>query len=451
MYKVRAGIIIGIILHSCAPGHGQDTEPLNLSLAEAHNIAINRSYQVRIADIGVKQASGKNLESLSGFLPRISISENYIRSNNPVTVFGSKLGQGVFTQQDFDLQSLNDPDLFDNFITSIRLEQPVLNLDAIYGKSAANLNLRAKKESAKRARETVILEVSKAYFRLILARENHQAISEAVDLASAHENEAKTAFDQGLINQADYLATRLRLAELEDELITADYEIANASDALRLVMGFEDGGNIVPTDSLALPESIEDKDSDIDLKKARSDLRAIALEARAAGRQTWMQRSGWAPRLNAFAVMEWNAADVFGLDASNYAIGFQLEWNLFDGLGRLGRSRQAASLHEAAQVRLIQAVEQARLEMRRAQRGVLAAENRVKVAQSAIIQAREGMRIAEARFSQGLLKTSDVLSHEVALTRSRLRYARAKYDYNVSRNEYDYAKGRPIMERETYR
>lgn len=449
MGRMIITVVAGSILHFCTPGHGQDAETLYLSLMQAHNIAKTRSYQARLAELGVKQASGRNLESLSGFLPRVTISENYIRSNNPVTVFGSKLGQGVFNQQDFDLQQLNDPDDFNNFITSIKLEQPVFNLDAIYGKSAANLNLRAKKESAQRARETTFLQVSKAYFGLILARENQHAISKAVGLARAYENEAKTAFEQGLINQADFLATRLRSAELEEELIGADYQIANASDALRLIMGLEDGPTIIPTDSLELPRRYEDKTPPEDLTSTRSDLRAIALEAKAAGREMWMQRSGWVPRVNAFAVVEWNAADVFGNDASNYAIGFQLEWNLFDGLGRLGRSRQAASLKETAEVRYRQAELQARLEVRKAQRGVTAAGGRVKVAQSAVLQASESMRIAEARFSQGLLKASDVLEHEVALTGARLRHAKAKYDYNVASNEFDYALGKPSMEWET--
>ncbi|MCH7756223.1 TolC family protein [candidate division KSB1 bacterium] len=441
MRSLRNIALVSIVLFVHSLNYGQTAKVLNLSLQEARDIAKARSYQIQIANSAVKQARGRNLESWSAFLPSVSLSENYIKSNNPVTVFSLKLKQGIFTQQDFDLAALNTPDALDNFTTTFQVQQPLFNLDAVYGKSAAGLAVKATKESAKRAQEAVLLHLSKSYYRLILARENLRAVNEAVESARSHRDNAKAVFDEGLINQADYLAAEVRLAELEEKRITADHHIANVSDALKFVMGLEDETLIVPTDSLALPQGVRTEVSFSNLRSSRSDLRAIALQTKAANRNLWMKRSSWVPRLNAFGAMEWNASEAFSKDASNWAVGFQLQWNLFEGLGKFGRAQEATAQKEEAQVRYRQAEEQAKLEVRKAQRAVQSAEARIKVAQSAVEQAQESLRIVEERFSQGLEKTSDLLDKEVSLTNARLRYLQAKHDFNVAKSELSFALG----------
>lgn len=442
MRGLRNIVITSIIFLAHSLGYGQNEKVLNLSLQAALDIAKNQSYQIQIANSAVKRAEGENLESWSGFLPRVSFSESYIKSNDPVTVFSLKLKQGIFTEQDFNLSTLNAPGALDNFSTTFQVQQPIFNLDAIYGKSAASLGLKAKKESATRTRETVFLLVSKTYYGMILTRGSQHAISEAVESARSHRDNAKAAFNEGLIHQADYLAAEVRLAELKEQLITANHHIANVSDALKFIMGLEDEALIVPTDSLDVPQEIENITDLNNLRSTRSDLRAIELQTRAANRNLSMKQSSWVPRLNAFGTVEWNASEAFSKDASNWAMGFQLQWNLFDGLGKFGRSRQTAAQKEEAEVRYRQMEEQARMEVRKAQRAVQAAEERIKVARSAVKQARESLRIVEERFSQGLEKISDLLDKEVALTNAKLRYLQAKHDFNVALSDLDYALGR---------
>jgi len=420
----------------------RDGEVRPLSLAEAVQIARENSYQVRMARSRVKQASGQNLESLSGFFPRLSISENYVKSNDPVNVFGLKLKQGVFSQQDFSLSLLNNPDSFENFTTAFHIQQPIFNLDAFWGKAAADLGVKASKASAERIEETVLLNVKKAYFGLILAADNERAMAQAVASASAHRDNAKVAFEQGLINRADYLGAEVRVAELQEQLITARHQIANASDMLKFMMGLPEDVLIVPTDSLQMPVARAHAAAAPGLSLERSDLQAMRFQLKAASRNHWMQRSTWVPRLNAFGTFEWNASEAFHKDATSWIIGVQLRWDLFGGFGKFGRSKQAAAKKEQAAVQYQRAEEHARLEVRKAERALKAATERIEVAQAAVAQASESLRIVEERFNQGLEKAADLLDKEVALTNSKLRLLKAKHDFNVARSDLDYAVGR---------
>ena len=412
-----------------------------LSLAEALDIARKQSYQIQIAESQVAQARGQNLESWSGFLPHFSISENYVKSNDPVMVFSFKLKQGIFNQNDFNLSTLNNPDAVENFTTSFQVQQPILNFDAIFGKSAAGLGMKAREQMLARSQEAIALHVKKAYYGLILAGENLKAISEAVASAQRHRDDARAAFDEGMINEADYLGAEVRLAELQEQRITAEHQIANASDGLKFVMGVEEELMIVPTDSIAAPDRIPSENNWEEQIASRSDLRAIHFQTQAARRHLWMKRSGWLPRLNAFGGVEWNASEVFGKDASSWALGFQMQWQLFDGLGNLGRSKHAGAQAEEASVQYRQMAEQAKMETRQARRAVQAAEQRVAVAQSAVKQAGESLRIVEERFAEGLEKTSDLLDKEVMLTNARLRHLKARHDYAIAVSELQFSFG----------
>ena len=388
-------LMIFFTLFGMAPfAFSQENNVRALSLKEALEIARAKSYQVLIAKSQVKHARGQNLESLSGFLPRLSISENYAKTNDPVNVFGFKLKQAIFAQQDFALSSLNNPDAFENFTTSFQIQQPVLNFDAILGKSAAGLAVKARKEAARRVEETILLNVRKAYYGLILTNENVRAFEKAVASARSHRDNAKAAFEQGLINQADYLGAEVRLAELEERLITAKHQVANANDGLKFLMGLEEENTtLVPTDSLILPDGSSDNMKQKNLSALRADLRAIRFQTKAASRNLWMKRSSWMPRLNAFGTVEWNAADAFNKGNSSWIYGAQLQWNFFEGFAKFGRSKQASAKKEEAEIQFRQANEKAKMEVRQAKRGIKEAEGRLAVSKTAVKQAAESLRI----------------------------------------------------------
>lgn len=426
-----------------AVGYAQNGKVLHLSLQEALRLANSKAYQIQIAKSELRQAEGKNLESWGGFLPRASISENYIKSNDAVTAFSLKLKQGIFSQQDFSLSTLNNPDAIDNYATLFQVQQPLLNLDAIYGKSAAKLGVKARQAALNRTEEAIALAVKKAYYGLILATEKRRAVDEAVQSATAHRDDARAAFEQGIINQADYLAAEVRLGELQEEGIIAEHQIANAGDGLKFVIGIEEESAVVPTDGLPAPANEPKKSESHDHERlaARSDLQALRFQSQAAQRNLWMTRSNWVPRLNAFGSVEWNSSQAFRQDGSSWALGLQLQWQFFDGLGTFGRSKRAAAEAEVVDVQVRQAQEKARLEARKAERAVAAAHKRIRVAQTAVEQAQEGQRIVEERFKEGLERASDLLDKETALTHAKLRLIKARHDYAIAVGELQFALG----------
>jgi outer membrane protein TolC len=199
----------------------------------------------------------------------------------------------------------------------------------------------------------------------------------------------------------------------------------------------------VPTDSLTIAEG------DLDISEApasaapsdRSDLLSLRYQEEAARKGLWMRRGEWIPRLNAFGTTEWHDSDVFGTSKNIWTMGFALEWNIFDGLGQAGRRGQAGAAAAAASIQYKEAQARSGMEVRRAHRSLSTARERVGVAQKAVAQSRESLRIVEARFRQGLERVSELIDKESANTNAELRLKKAAYDFKIARSELKFYMG----------
>lgn len=430
-------LVIGASLMNGTPLHSE--QKYKLSLEQAIKTGLTSGYQIRLAQEALSMAQAKNLEAWNGFLPSITFSESFMKSTDPVTVFGLKLKQGVFTQQDFSLSSLNNPDVFENYSTQIKLELPILNVDAFYHKSAMSASVHAQKANLERTRQSVVFQIKAAYYGLILAYQNLQAVKDALRVAQIHRDEAKLALEQGLLTRADYLLTEVRVQELKEEALIAENNIRDASDQFKFLIGMQEKGLIEPTDSLVAPGTSPLNFSEGVNPALRADVQALHFQQVAAHRQLKAARSAWFPRLNAFGSYEWNDNRFFGQDASNWMIGVQLSWKLFDGLGNWGRHHQASARVREATIAYQQAYHQASNEANSAYRKISIAQQRYQVAQKALQQASESLRLIRERFEVGLVKTSELLEHELQYTRARLRSLKAKFDYHVALDQWELA------------
>lgn len=417
-------------------------ETRELSLKDALAIADSSSYMIKIAESQLAEAKGADLAAWQTLLPSAGISANYLHSTDPVSVFGLKLKQGVFNQSDFAIDALNDPASFKNYTTQFQLNIPLINIDAFYSKSATRAMVKARSESLLRARQTLVFQIKSAYYALILSRESIQAVEDAISTSRAHRDNALAAFEQGMISRADYLTAEVRLGELAEQRIVAVNQMLAVNDGLKFLLGISDEKfTIVPLDTLSLPAKQFTPVKPESQLANRADLQALNYQKKAAIHALRSSRSSWLPRLNAFSINEWNGSKLFQDDASNWTVGVQLSWQIFNGFGRLGNTRQQAARVQQAETQYRQHLHQARNEVTAAKRDLDAARQRIVAAQTAVRQARESLAITSERFQEGLEKSADLLTKQAAFTDARLRFLKARHDYHVARDFLIYATG----------
>lgn len=391
------------------------------------------NLQVKISQQDFKIAEAELSQSAAVFLPNVSVSHTGISTTNPLMAFGSKLNQEILTQNDFNPNLLNNPDVAQNFATRIEVLQPILNFDGFVQRKAARIKAASFKLQSERTQEAILLDAKKSYMELQLAYQMVAVMEKALFTATENGRMVQNYNKQGLVQKTDVLSVEIRINEIKNQLQTAKSAVRNSSDYLNFLLNGEDKDAIYkPLDAFEL-ESTLAKEDKISLSN-RKDFQAMSLATESYKQMVNSSKMNFLPRLNAFGTYELYDDTLFGTSAGGYVIGAQLSWNLFDGYKSIGKLQQAKIVFEKAQTEELQYKAQSEMELNKFSRQLLDAKEKVKLAQLNVEQASEAYRIRQNRFEQGLEKTTDLLLSETQMIQKELEYKQAIFEYNFTKD-----------------
>ena len=156
-----------------------------LSLAEAIEVALDGNASLAVAEARRDIAGSQKRKAASPLWPQISLEGGWVRSVDPVMVFGTKLRQGRFGPEDLDFEALNHPDAVDDWSTAIGLRWSILDPTLWSGRSSAQHLADAAGWSAVRTREATVLITRTLYYRAQTAAAQLEASQAAVNAAEA--------------------------------------------------------------------------------------------------------------------------------------------------------------------------------------------------------------------------------------------------------------------------
>ena len=139
------------------------------------------------------------------------------------------------------------------------------------------------------------------------------------------------------------------------------------------------------------------------------------------------------PRFNAFGSYELYDDQIFQADANGYLFGAELSWDLFQGYKRFGKAQKSKAEFEKSKLQYEQYMSQSQLELNKAKRMFLDAENRLNLTALALEQSKESLRIRTNRFTEGLEKTTDLLMAETQYAQKQLEYYQTVFEYNYAK------------------
>ncbi|WP_412476502.1 TolC family protein [Flavobacterium sp. TBRC 19031] len=412
-----------------AYGFSQDT--LTISKSDLRQKLADKNLQLQIARKNYESAKADYLQSNALFLPNISLSYTGMATTNPLMAFGSKLNQEILTQSDFNPALLNDPKTTQNFATKIEIQQPLFNMDGIFGRQAAKAKMEAFQLQTQRTEEYLALEVSKAYMQLQLAYKALNVLEKAESTAKANLKLVENYFKQGLLQKTDVLNVQVRVNDISNQRQYAKSNVQNASDYLAFLIN-EDGQGKTFKPSEALDNTIKVEVADWQFSDNRKDLQAMQKSSEAYKKILTMSKMSFLPRLNAFGSYELYDSQFLGTAAKGYLVGAQLSWHVFDGYKSIGKYDKAKADFQKASLEKEQYKKQSQLEFNKTNRQLKDAENKVSLSQLAFEQAKEAYRIRQNRFAQGLEKTTDLLVSETQMIQKELEHLQAVFEYQFT-------------------
>ncbi len=409
-----------------------------LSLSDAVERAVSKHPAMVAARSGIDVAEARVRQAESGKLPKVNYSESWQASNNPVFVFSSLLTQRQFAERNFAIGSLNNPSPLNNFQSLVTAEQPLYDAGLTkHATAGAKLGKEMAAEEQRKVEQQSVARVAAAYYGALLAAETGAVADAAVKSAESDLQRALNVREAGMSTDADVLSIRVHLASVKEEQIRRRSDLSVAEAALNEAMGESLDSRFQLTTKLSATVAAA-KGVEV---TARPEIRQAKLAGQIAENQATTARAAYLPQVSLRGAFEADRQRFVTRAGANWAAGVTLRWNLFNGFADRSRIEEANSAASRAHALEQQATEGVKLEVRRAQADLDAAGQRIAVAESAVAQAEESLRILKNRYEAGLATVTELLRNETALAETQFRRVAAVHDQRLAGVALEFATG----------
>jgi len=406
-------------------------EPV-LDLSRAVEMAIETNPATKAAESRVRIAEAKIREAAAAKKPFANFSQSVVRSNDPVFVFGSLLGQGRFGPSNFSIDSLNNPNGLFNFRTQFNGQMPIFDQRQTSSRVAQGQIAKRQAELVADATlQRLRFDVVRSFYGVILGRELIKVSEDAIRAAEANRKKVSDMVDVGMTTEADLLAADLEVANAVQRKIEAESQLVNTLASLNITTGTN--ADLERPLRGELKEKFfpaEDQPQLIRLAlESRSDYRRALLEVENTSLQKKAVHDTRLPRVDAFGNVGYSSPYIAN-GSTDYTVGVNLTYTLFDA-GRKAREEQAVEGETLAGLERDNLANQVRLDVIRAYQAFKTADARIRVSIKSIARAEEAQRITDDRYKAGLTTFSEVVRANAALTGARQDMLNSRYEFYI--------------------
>ena len=296
----------------------------------------------------------------------------------------------------------------------------------------AKLNyLRAEKE-LQQTQSEVIYQVKEGFYSVLLATKNLEIAQRALNQAKAHLEIVESFYKSGRASRFDLLRAKVEVANLKPDVIKARNNLSLARERLAGILS-------VPSSSLDLEGELEFKSLTLTLDDAikiafnsRGDLNSLKLQEEIAKVSLQVAKVRNFPSLSFVGNYQFTHPGEKEEWDKDWNISLVLSFPFFD-MGKRAFVRERESQLRQVQLAIKQLKDAIQLEVKKAFWDMEAAKEAIAAQKKNIQQAQEALSIAEARYRSGTITQIEVLDASLALTRARLGYTRALYNYNMAK------------------
>jgi len=412
-----------------------------LSLAQAEEVALRHQPTVEQALGQLEAAEGRLEQARAGYLPQLNGSATYQRTTANFAPRPGFVQMGVNTAP---ASAGWDAPMFNFYTFTATATQLIFDfgLTANRWRSAA-----ASRDAATWNRRVIenqtLLAVRRTFFQGRAQKDLIAVAEDGVRNQEKHLEQSVALVKAGIRPDIDTATVRTALANARVSLVNARNNYAVAQAQLAQSMGAElTGGYTLADDDMA---AVDGEDGDAGplttrALEARPELANLASQRRAAELNVDALRGGYGPAFGAAA----NATETgSALDrlVPNWYVGLTLTWGIFLGGYTHGQVREAkgnlitlGGQTTAQRLQVEVDVEQGRL-------AVQAAKATITAAAEALVNAKDQLALAEARYRQGLGSVIELDDAQVAYTTAAAQSVQARYGLAMARAQLRAALG----------
>jgi len=396
-----------------------DTSGKVFGLSECVAIALENDPQILYSEADISEKENSLKSSKKDLYPSLFFQYGYRNSPDANDLFGIE----------------------DYYNYSFNIEQPIYRgRSLVTGVELSELDLESSKSSMVQTKSDIVLAVHEAYYSLLKTRKFEEVARQSLEERKAHLKDANAYFKAGLIPKNEMLQSEVQLAGAEIELIRAMNLSIMALARLNTLLRRPVENEIEVEDILKYePSEISWDHSVQQAKEHRPELKQSEISIEQADKNITLTRAPYLPAVSVSANYLKQGDNVL---ANDYPIPggssevktamATLEWRFW----AWGQSKDEVAVAKynmkKAQENEAELLDDIILQVRKAFLDIKEFEYNIGVTKKAIEQAEEDFRINQSRYQAQLSTTTDVLDAQTRLTRARINYFNALYNYRIS-------------------
>lgn len=396
------------------------------TLDQCRNLALAHNARLKMADNDVMSASQGRKEALTNFFPSLSIGGGGMKSND----YMIKMDMGPQTME------MLDGGWYANAMASL----PIYAGGRIYnGYKMAKLGVEISEIQRSQTANEVRLTIDQYYWQIVSLTEKVRTLESARCLLDTIQRDVANAVKAGVTKPNDLLQVNLRLNDNRSSYMNVENNIGVLKMLLAQCMGLEADSLELSIDTehpLESPESLFVSHDNAVL--ATPEYRLLDKSVEAARLQKKITLGEFLPTVSISGgymfqnFMGPSQNSLMGL----VTVSIPISWK---APHTMKKQRLAC---ENAETQLGDGREQLVIRMRKSQDDLWNAYQQAILAQNAIQQAAENLRLNENYYKAGISTMSDLLEAQLLHQQSKDRYSEAYSTYEIKKTEYLIATGR---------
>jgi outer membrane protein len=422
--------IASILLFICFTGgllHADQV--MELSIDQAIDLAIKNNTGYLISQQEVKQAKyrvGQNL----GFLPQVSLTG--------YRVLNEKLMElempAMFPGEEPTKIAL---DFTKNYEFTIQVAQPVFTGGKIwFAFKNAGIDLKIAREKLKNSREGLILDVKKIFFNIQVMKEMLKTHDEAFTLAENNYRNVEESFGLGMVSKYDLLQAELSVSSIKPRILNITKLLNIMTSNLKIMLGIPEDTRLEVTGELSYDR--KQLEQSLLIQQAlvnRSELLQLKMELQKTEnllKMTWAQ---YVPDFSIVAQYNYRS-DYFNFKADNwenyFSINLGINFPIFTGLRRSAQIGEMRVLKKILKLNLKELGDSTRIQVQDLVLSIKEEYENILMGLKNVETAKEGVRIAELSYKEGLISILELNTSYNALTQAKVLFLQAVYNYNIA-------------------
>jgi outer membrane protein len=402
--------------------------PAAVSLAEAQRIALRNHPRIASAQLtaeasgfAVKQVRSAYYPTLSGNVTGVGTEHGSVLSAGAVTTSSiySRQASGIVASQ-----------LLTDFGRTSSLEQ------------SAKLRNASENQKVRNIRAQVLVEVEQSYYRALASESILRVARATLDLRRLTLRQVSALAQSSLRSTVDVSFAQVNESQAELDLFRADNDNRASHARLSAAMGYDRDQQFSLRDE-PLPAPLDPNVEALieQAKRERPDLAVLQFTREALDRYADAERRLRNPTISAAAVAGVAPVRDERLPESYSAAGVNVNIPVLNG-GLFKARREEAESRAAAAAKDVQDLSlQIARDVRVAWLDANDAFRRLDVTARLVAEAKEALRLAQARYDNALGSIVELNQAQLNQTTAEIAAASAKYEYLSARSALDYAMG----------